>query len=890
MVLLFGVINLYMLLQVLDVDYALVNEKPIIRIFGRTEAGETVCVFYENFMPYFYVMGDNVEDTLKNEGNVLAVEKVKRFMPIGYQTKMTELYRITLKNPARTPELRDRLILKGFKVFEADIPFKYRFMADHDVGGMGWIDVEVLKSVNTNTVKTKLKVHAKNIKNINKDEMCKLKYLAVDIECIPRKGIGIPDSKSDPIIMISLAFSEPYKGKDSIVLATRPDNDVMYFEQEKEMLEKFIDIVTDYDPDIITGYNVNNFDMPYIIDRLQENGIPPLFGRCNKAVMKKQLMGRFKINITGRAIIDTYEIIKRDFSFKRYDLNTVSEGLLNEQKEPVKKSQIAKYWNGTQNEYKMLIKYSIKDAVLALKLLLEKNLLDKYIGLSKVSGLLLQDVLDSGETSRIEFLLLKEFNRQGFILPCKPTQVEVKKREKEKVLEGGFVVEPEKGLHKSVIVLDFKSMYPSLIRTYNICPTTLIVDGGETKHIVSPSGAKFVSENVRKGIIPRILEKLMAERQKVKKQMKTEKNIEKVRELSAKQLALKIMSNAFYGYFGYTRAKVYSVDIANSITSFGRETIKKTKKYIESKFGYKVVYGDTDSVMVKIGKNDIEDIRKIGIEISKDVTNILPGVMELEFEKIFMRFLPLTKKRYAAWSFEWDGEKWVEKIETKGIETVRRDWCDLTSETIEQILNIILRRDDIKAAVEYFKKVANEVAKNKIPIEKLVITKTMTKSADGYAGVQPHAELVKKIKKRNPAEAPGIGDRIGYVIIKGLEMISKRAEDPSYVLEKGLEIDSKYYIENQLLPPLERIFNALGISKNELLGKGKQINLIGAIANGQSNNVNIVDEISSDEFTGFVCLKCHKTYDIPPLSGSCVCGNELLFSSPKGPAKKIKFA
>ncbi|NIO22469.1 MAG: DNA polymerase elongation subunit [Candidatus Aenigmarchaeota archaeon] len=876
-----------MLFQILDVDYTMVDEKPIIRIFGKTEDGETVCGFYEDYLPYFYARGEKLEEAVKGEGNVIRVEKVKRFLPIGYQKQTIDLHRITLRNPAKTPEIRDKLRSRGFEVFEADIPFKYRFMADFDLAGMGWIEVDGSGGVTTNTVSAQRKIPIKNFKKIGKDGMVPLRFLCLDIECVSLKEGEMPDSRDDPIIMISAVFSEPHKGERSIVLSTRSDRGVKPFEGEKEMLEELINIIMDYDPDVITGFNINNFDMPYILERMRQNNISPMFGRCKKHVTKNQIMSRFKINIAGRVMVDSFEMIKRDFSMKRYDLNTVSNELLGEGKEDVKKSQIEKFWKGSQEKFRSLIRYSKKDSELAMKLVLNLNLLDKYVALAKISGTLLQDILDSGETTRIENLILREFNKEDFVLPCKPDGSEVSKREKMRraELKGGYVLEPEKGLHSSVIVLDFKAMYPSLIRTFNICPTTLIMKDGVEKPVTSPSGAKFVPENIRKGIIPKILERLMEERQKVKGKMKKESDSGKIRELAAEELALKIMSNAFYGHFGYPRAKVYSMEIANSITAFGRETIKKTKDFIEKDFGYKVIYGDTDSVMVKVPFENLEEIKKAGEEVAKRVTSVLKGVMELEFEKTFKRFLPLTKKRYAAWSFESDEDGWRETMETKGIETVRRDWCDLTSETIEKVLEIILKKNDIKEAVHYFKGVADSMIEGKIPIQKLVVTKTMTKRAEGYAGIQPHAELVKKIKKRSPAECPGVGDRIGYVIVKGAELLSKRAEDPLYVIEKKLPIDSRYYIENQLLPPLERIFIALGISKTELLGKGKQVSLFTAFAN--NSKAKAAKEVYYKYMEGFVCEKCYKTYDFPPLRGVCECGGTLLFNSPQGPARRV---
>ncbi|NIO21519.1 MAG: hypothetical protein GTN76_12455 [Candidatus Aenigmarchaeota archaeon] len=878
-----------MLFQIFDIDYTMVDDRPIVRIFGKTKKGETVCGFYENYLPYFYARGEGVEDAVKGESNMVKVERVERFLPIGYQKQTSELYRITLKNPAKTPEIRDRLRSKGFEVFEADIPFKYRFMADFDLKGMEWIEVEGSEGVTTNTVSTQVKIPIKQFKKIEMDGMARLKFLCLDIECVSLKEGEMPEARKDPIIMISLVFSEPYKGKDSLVMSTRSDIDVKPFETEKELLEDLIGIIMDYDPDVITGFNVNNFDIPYILERMRQNDIPPIFGRCKKHVTKNQIMSRFKINITGRIMVDSFEIIKRDFSMKRYDLNTVSNELLGEGKENVKRSQIEKFWKGSQEKFRTLIRYSKKDSELAMKLVSKMNLLDKYIALAKISGTLLQDILDSGETTRIENLILREFDKEDFVLPCRPDGMEVSKREKVRKVElkGGHVIEPEKGLHSSVIVLDFKSMYPSLIRTFNICPTTLLVKGDVEGAISSPSGAKFVPESIRKGIIPKILERLMDERQKVKRKIRKESASGKIRELKAEEFALKIMSNAFYGHFGYPRAKVYSMDIASSITAFGRETIKKTKEFIEKNFGYKVIYGDTDSVMVEVPYKELGETKKAGEEVAKRVTSVLKGVMELEFEKVFKRFLPLTKKRYAAWAFEFSEDGWKESMETKGIETVRRDWCDLTSETIEKVLGIILKKNDIKEAVSYFKGVADNMVEGNIPIQKLVITKTMTKRAEGYAGIQPHAELVKKIKKRSPAECPGVGDRIGYVIVKGPELLSKRSEDPLYVMEKKLPIDSRYYIENQLLPPLERIFTALGISKTELLGKGKQVSLFTAIAN--NSKTNILKDISDKDVKGFICEKCYKTYNIPPLSGVCLCGGNLLFNSSKGPAKHVVY-
>ena len=872
-------------MQILDVDYVLVNEKPIIRIFGKTLEGESVCAFYEDYQPYFYVEGKDVEKFLSEETQVIKIERVKRDVVMGYQAPR-EMYKVIIKNPARTPEIRENLKANGFIPYEADILFRYRFMNDIGLNGMEWVSMKT-DPATTETVLSEKKVKIKEIKPLKKVEDAPLKTITLDIECVPLKKGNVPDATKDPIIMISLVFDSNFRGNKIMVLSTRPGKGVTICDSEKEVLKKLIEIIHEYDPDIITGYNINNFDIPYILDRMRDNNVKPVLGRCKqKQVTSKKLMSRYRNSITGRVIVDSFELVKKDFSLMRYDLNTVSQNLLNEKKVDVKHSEIERLWKGNQEEFDKRVKYSEQDSILAMNLITKLNLVYKYVALSRISGTLLQDTLDSGETSRIENFLLREFNKEGYVFPCKPDQKKVYNREgaRREELKGGFVIEPDKKLHSNVVVLDFKSMYPSIIRTFNICPTTLIKDfmpsNPDHKPTKSPSGAVFVPKELRYGIVPRILERLVKQRSSVKKKLGEADDKELKRILDAEQWALKIMANAFYGHLGYPRARIYDLGVANAVTSYGRDIIQKTKKVVEDKFGYKVVYGDTDSVMVKIPEDDVEKTREIAEKISADITHRLPGVIELEFEKIFKRFLPLTKKRYVAWKLEPVGNGWKDSIEMKGIETVRRDWCGLVSDTMKEVIDIILKRDSVKEATCYFSGVIKDLLDGKIPIQKLVVTKTMTKLPASYAGMQPHIELVKKIQTRSPADAPGIGDRIGYVIVKGTGLLSKRAEDPSFIIENGLQIDSKYYIENQLMPPLERIFGSLGISKSELLGNGKQMDIMNILnSHNKCQTEKVVKDLPIDQLNGFICDKCGKFYNRTPLIGSC--------SSPQGQSETV---
>ncbi|MBI5347304.1 MAG: hypothetical protein HZB66_01700 [Candidatus Aenigmarchaeota archaeon] len=883
--------------QILDVDYFLNSNKPVVRIYGRTEEGNALCVFFDNFDPYFYAKADadELEKFFADNPEIKKIEEVERFLPMGYCKNPAKILKITSTNPQNVPRLREDLLQQKFveDVYESDIMFKYRFMVDHGLHGLDWVSVEADK-VYTKTVGIAA-YKGKAIKRIEKTANAPLKYMAFDIECVPSDPTKPLDSKTDPIVMISFAFSPAYRGKKTVVLTARQTSwaDTRPFSSEKEMLEEFVRIVYDFDPDIVTGYNINSFDIPYLLGRLSSCGIPANIGRClDKSAYCKKYGAVSDSVIPGRVVADPFQILKADpyVRFHRYTLDNVASVMLGERKGGVSYKEIPKLWKGSHKELGRFIEYARKDADLSLRILLEKGLLDKFFELAKVSGLVLQDAL-GGQAMRLEMMFLHDFRKHGFVMPTKASEALINKRTRErdkKGLKGAFVLEPEKGLHAKgcTLVLDFLSLYPSLMRIYNISPDTLVMDDARVKKHASPTGACFVDESVREGVFPRLLRALMDARGAAKKAMKSARDEEEKRIMNARQLALKILANSMYGYAAYIRARLYMMPVAESITAHGRESITITKTLIEKKFNRTVLYADTDSTFVETDIVDLDDAKKLGNEISAFVSSELPGQLNLEFEKIYRTCLILTKKRYAGWMFEFDGKQWKDSIEMKGIETVRRDWCPIVSETMNKILEIILREGDIEKAMIFFKEVLDRLKKGEIELEKLTIIKGVTKSVRSYEGVLPHIELAKKINKRNPAEPVNVGDRLGYVIIKGNQMLSKRAEDPAYVKEHKLQIDSDYYITNQLLPPIQRILSAVGVSKTELFGGGRQVSIADAV-NGTKRTlkhdirVKKADNADNTEqalsgWEEFICQKCKKSLRRMPLSGRCECGGDIL--------------
>lgn len=880
--------------QIIDADYVQ-NNKPVIRIFGRTEEGESVCCFYEGFEPYFFIKGNEEKaiKALKNRAEVAKIEEEKKFPAIGYHKEPVDVLKITARKPEDVPVLRDHLMkeIPKIEIFEADILFRYRFLIDHGLCGLDWVEVDE-KRIGTQTVNCKA-FQITKIKKIDKEENADLKYMAFDIECLPKDITKPIDSTRDPIIMISMAFSKKFKSHDTIVLVSkivRTDRkNIFCFSSEEEMLKRFMELMNEYDPDILTGYNAQNFDIPYILERFRQNKIRATIGRCCTKEARCRKVGLLEqCTIPGRVVFDPYQALKNDpgIRLRQYDLNTVSKEMLGEEKMDIKYKEMPKYWNGTPDMVNKFILYAEKDSDLALKLVVKKNIISKFFALARLSGLLLQDTF-GGQSIRVETKLMHEFRKKGILMPSKPTKEEAGRRndEREKLgLKGATVLEPKKGLHTEgcTLVLDFKSLYPSIIRTYNISPETLIIGKTNEKHTTSPTGARFVDASVQEGTIPRVLKDLLDMRSKVKKEMKSAKGDRKAA-LDATQLGIKIMANSFYGYTGFAMARLYVLDIASSITGIGRDNLQTTKKMIEEKFGYNVIYADTDSVFLETKITNLDEAKKVGEEVSKYVSDNLPGYLELDFEKILRTFLILTKKRYAGWSFEYTQDGWKDKIVMKGIETVRRDWCPLVSDTMNHILNMILKKGDIKGATDYVKDIIKKLKKNEVPLEKLTIVKGLTKNPDTYKGMLPHIELAKKITRRRPENPPQIGDRIGFVIVAGNAMLSKRAEDPEYVKEKKMQIDSEYYIDSQLLPAIERLLVAVGISKTELMGGGYQASIFDA-ANGKSRKTQhdiALDYENKDAkkvldgWEEFLCEKCKKTHRRMPLSGLCSCGGKI---------------
>merc|ERR1719210_1710827 len=335
----------------------------------------------------------------------------------------------------------------------------------------------------------------------------------------------------------------------------------------------------------------------------------------------------------------------------------------------------------------------------------------------------------------------------------------------------------------------------------------------------TPSGCKFIKSDTRRGLLPMILQELLAARKRAKKAMAEAEDPLTKSVLNGRQLALKISANSVYGFTGATVGMLPCLEISSSVTAFGRTMIDHTKNLVEKTYSIQngrdhdaqVIYGDTDSVMVKFGVDSIEEAMRLGQEAADMVSETFIKPIKLEFEKVYCPYLLMNKKRYAG--LYWTNPQKYDKLDAKGIETVRRDNCGLARQLVDKCLRMVLIEKSIKGATEYVQQIISDLLQNKIDLSLLVITKSLGKGAyaTDYAAKQAHVELAERMRRRDPSTAPGSGDRVPYVIISGAkgEKTYEKSEDPLYALENNLSIDAQYYIEHQLQQPLLRIFGPI---------------------------------------------------------------------------------
>ncbi len=774
----------------LDITYSIAGGVPEIRMFGITKDGERVVVVDRGFRPYFYVKGNlsNLRQALAKVAPIEAVEVVER----KYFGKPVELFKVTARVPEDVRRLREAaLALDGVEeVLEADIRFYMRYMVDVGVTPSTWHLADVSEEGTLGGLRKYL-ARRPPVPILEKTGVLPdLRIAAFDIEVYNARGTA--DPARDPVVIISIKDSS---GKAFAITADGRD--------DRKVLREFVEYVREYDPDIILGYNSNGFDWPYLAERAKRLGVALSVDRLGGAP-QQSVYGHW--SVVGRANVDLYNVIDEIQEIKVKTLDRAAEyfGVMKrDERTLIPGHRIYEYWDDPSRR-PILIKYAMEDAASTYGL--GEKLLPYLIQLSSVSGVPLDQVAAASVGARVEWLLMRYAYRMGEVAPNREERPY-------ETYKGAIVLEPRPGIYQDVAVLDFTSMYPSIMMKYNLSPDTYL-EPGEPDPPEGVYRAPEVGHRFRKsptGFIPQVLASLVKLRKEVRSAMSgLDPNSVEYKLLDERQRALKIMANAMYGYMGWLGARWYKREVAESVTAFARNILLDVINFAKN-IGINVIYGDTDSLFVKYSK----DIDRI-INYVNDKFNI-----EIKLEKIYKKLLfTESKKRYAGLLD--DG-----RIDIVGFEVVRGDWCELAKEVQLKVIEYALKSQNLSEAkdkiISYVKSIINNIKTYNIDLDDLIIWKTLDKELDEYKVTPPHVYAAKLLEKHGYKIHKGMS--IGYVIVKGSDKLSSRAK-PYILVEDIKEVDVDYYVEKQIVPAALRIGEVIGVREGDLVGKGGSRSLL----------------------------------------------------------------
>ena len=615
--------------------------------------------------------------------------------------------------------------------------------------------------------------------------------------------------------------------------------------------------------------------------------------------------------VSGRLICDTYLCAKDLVKSKNYSLQTLVESQLPQQERiPLDYNRVGEYF-AQPEQLAFLLRHCEKDAHLQAALMFQLMVLPLTKQLTSIAGNLWSRTLMGGRAERNEYLLLHEFHNQKYICPDKsygtapPPAIDDDgllpeeggvvgatatvpgggKGRRKPTYAGGLVLEPKRGLYDNyVLLLDFNSLYPSIIQEFNICFTTIERDYS------TPEAADRMPEppppETPQGILPRILANLVARRRQIKTMMKDSKlSASAMAQLHIRQQALKLTANSMYGCLGFAHSRFFARPLAMLITGKGREILQSTVDLAQTVCRLEVVYGDTDSVMIHTGVRDLGEARKMGLVLKKAV-NERYRLLEIELDGIFEKLLLLKKKKYAAVVIEERADGSLKRsVETKGLDLVRRDWCGLSVETSNQVLERILAastaetlgREEVAEGIhEILRQVAAAVASGGILLEKYIISKNLTKDPEHYhdAKTQPHVMVALRMRQRGLAIRAG--DTIPYVICGDARKegsLAEHAFHPDEVTRDGLEVDKEWYLAQQVHPCVTRLCEHLAGTDDAQLAAclgldASRYHQRGGIGGGAGEESKLVTLMTDEE----------RFKDCAPLELTCgTCGSRFEF-------------
>jgi DNA polymerase-2 len=756
---------------ILQPTYRVREDGPVVRLFGRLESGEAFLVEDDRFRPYFFVP--------KPQEAALAAEHDIRIDATELRDLQgREVVRVTARTPSAIPHIRNRLLERGCEVLEGDIRFVYRYLIDRGIRGAIRIDGshEILEGG---------LLYFRN-PEIHPSRGCPaLRTLSIDLETSPDAGrifsIALAGCDVEEVHLVS---KEPVEGAED-----HPD--------ERLFLAGVMARIREIDPDILVGWNLIDFDLRVLSARCQSLRLASRLGRIEGEIRFQRdasFTRQSRAEIPGRMVLDGLPLVRDAIRLQDYRLETAARSLLGRGKriDPDLPDAAAEIERMYREDPAALVAYNLEDARLVLEILDKEGLLELSIERSLLSGMQLDRV--GASIASFDLIYIPELIKRGVVAPS------VDQERKTEMVRGGALLEPKPGLYANVAVFDFKSLYPSLIRTFNLDPLAN-ARAGEAA-IQAPNGARFSRSEA---ILPEVIREFTERRDRAKE----------TEDQKADQ-AIKIMMNALFGVLGAASCRFFNPEIANAITSFGQQTLHWTREAFEGE-GMQVLYGDTDSVFVQLRGSEPAEAEMLRDRVQRCIAarirceyQVEPR-LELELERIFERLLlPRvrggrggSKKRYAGWV--------KGGLVIVGLESVRRDWPQIAHRLQEGMLERLFTDREVLPFVE---RLVERMRAGELDDELVYVKRIRKGSLDRYtATTPPHIRAARKA-------AGAVGPVIHYVITQnGPEPVL-----PGRPLPAG--IDRRHYAEKVLRPVADGILSETGQSFDEALGEPQQLTLL----------------------------------------------------------------
>jgi DNA polymerase-2 len=759
---------------------------PVIHIYGRLEDGAAFLVRDDRQRPHFYIRAADV-DRARAVGAPGASPTTKRTFDGA------PVCRLEVEVPGDVPAVRDRLHAAGIDTFEADVRFAVRYLIERGIKAGCAIEGEATAGKAVTWV-------FDNPTLLPADVRIDPRVLSFDIET---------DAKGERLLAISIYGPDV----DEVLIVDDRDRQMPQkatrCASEFAALTAFCDRVRTCDPDVLTGWNIVDFDLAALARIASRVRHPFDLGRDAGPIRLRKPEGYFgsgQASIPGRLVLDGIDLLRGAFvRMDDYSLDAVARKVLGEGK-AVKgdvRDRIDEILHNYCEDLPAFALYARTDARLAYDIVRKLNLVPLAFARSRLTGMTPDRVAAS--IASFDFLYLSELEPLGIVAPS----VRGDDARVYAAQQGGHVLEPLAGLHNNVLVFDFKSLYPSVIRTFNIDPLSYVETPAPDADLIDAPGGAFRREPA---ILPRLLDELFPRREAARKAGD-----------DVASHAIKILMNSFYGVLGTPACRFYNPALANSITGAGREILLWSKRWFEAA-GFVVLYGDTDSLFVQTATVDPEAASNQGRQIAAQLTADLarhiverwrvPSRLELKFEKLYLKlFLPHARhttrgasKRYAGLKYG-DG---LHQVEFIGMEVVRRDWTALAKEVQRELYRRLFADQSVD---DYLADVVKRLRSGQLD-DALVYRKNLRKDAVEYtATTPPHVAAARK-----STQAPG--RLISYVMtIAGPEPLDE-VHNP---------LDREHYVTKQVKPVAEPVLATLGLDFERVIGDVRQLDLLGGL-------------------------------------------------------------